>query len=165
MGTKLRSTGKNVSPFSWRYGLESADQGPSLDRNITKWANMQHVLRDPAMTEKTQAWFSRNTIYHLGIYAGMNPDNHHHQHHHPHRHHGHWLGVDRDQESCACDQLYWWQSCWGGTVNRYRPLPSPPFKFALRKLLIIQIMFFQILLWSQDKRLHEVNNLEASMCQ
>ena len=61
MGTKLHSTGKNVSPFSWRYGLESADQGPSLDRNITKWANMQHVLRDPAMTEKTQAWFSRNT--------------------------------------------------------------------------------------------------------
>ena len=91
--------------------------------------------------------------------------NHHPQHHHRHRHHDHWLDVDRDQESCACDQLYWWQSCWGGTVNRYRPLPSPPFKFALRKLLIIQIMFFQILLWSQDKRLHEVNNLEASMCQ
>ena len=26
-------------------------------------------------------------------------------------------------------------------------------------------MFSQILLWSQDKRLHEVNILEASMCQ
>ena len=56
-----------------------------------------------------------------------------------------------------------------GLYNIYRPLlplpPSPPLKFALKKMLIIQIMFSQILLWSQDKRLHEVNILEASMCQ